>query len=126
MFLILGAVALLVSRNPVAHRWTGDFLIQDLLVPGIIGLFILGVCLIIKYAANFPGWRSDIKSIGFSAGIVALTVLLLRLLKIKEKLARYAEQGQHGQVISLTQGKETQTPQPPASSPRSASDKKAA
>lgn len=125
LFFVMGAVALLVSRNPVPPRWAGDFFIQDIFIPGIIGLFILGVCLVIKYAAAFPGWGSDIKTIGLSAGVAALTLVLLRLMKIREKLSRYAEQSQRGHVLSLVRGKEAQKPQPPAS-PRPVTHKKAA
>lgn len=126
LFFMLGAVALLVSRNPVPPRWAGDFFIQDFVVPGVIGLFILGVCLVIKYATAFPGWGSAMKTIGTSAGVAALTVVVLRLMKVREKLARYAEQDRRGRVISFPEGKEIQKPEPPASPIRPVADKKAA
>ena len=110
MLLVIGTAALalavlsfsmilLGSRNPQTPAWANDNLVGNLYLPLIIGVGVLGIGCFFKVLLSLGSQPPSGKAWAVSVAIVAASLLLLRSMSIKKRLAKYAAMKPTADVI---------------------------
>jgi len=117
---ILFALLLIGVRNPKPARWKADGLVTNVYAPGIIGMGIMGVGFMVRWAFSVDTVAVNWGEIGSAAAVALAGVILLKLLQIKKRLARYEqlEAGRRAEVIPLSPPEKK--PEPPVVDRRAA------
>lgn len=90
---VLGFTALLIGgRNPRPPWWAGDWVLADVQVPVMMLLVVIGLWSIIRFgAAHFQGAGLKPAEILGSAAAMAATGLVIRKMKVGQRLRQFAE-----------------------------------
>jgi hypothetical protein len=96
--LIFG-ITLIGSRNPREPAWAGDSLVANVYLPAIAGLALIGLMCLIKFSITIGSQSAGFKEIALTAGIIAVSLLLLKLLRIKQHLAEYESMERSASII---------------------------
>ncbi len=85
---VIYGLTLIMVRNPVSPRWAQGYVPVSMFVMAIISLGSTGLILASRAfaAGGFPGLEEGLLSLA----AVPVTVLILWLMRIKQRLARYA------------------------------------
>lgn len=84
---LLGMAAILViCANPRQPEWLKDALCLVSL-PMMIGLFVIGVGLFVKYAMTFGEQPLALGELGVAAAVIAVTAFLMKMFEITKYLA---------------------------------------
>ncbi|MGD8369220.1 MAG: hypothetical protein PVG78_16390 [Desulfobacterales bacterium] len=86
---ILFAVTLIGARNPKAPKWAVDTLVSNVYIPLLVGLILLGVCLLINLLMNLGKSMPTMTEAAISAAIAAGTLFGIKRLRIKQRLAAF-------------------------------------
>ena len=97
-FLLYGIV-LLACRRPVASRWASDFLVGNIYVPVIISFIAIGVGCMVEFGLGKESRAPSLLEVISAIGVVAVGLFLLKMLRIKKRLADYAATAAAGKVI---------------------------
>ena len=85
-------VLLIGGRNPNPPWYASDWLLADVQVPLVMLLSIAGVWFISRIGKNQPsGNAGGLLEIFAAAGVVALTVWIIRQMKVSRRLKQFAE-----------------------------------
>ena len=124
--LVFGVI-LVGSRNPRPSFWASESLVANIHVPLIILLTVLGVGCYLKFILSFGSQAVGVKDIGLAVGIAAVSLVMLKLLRIKEHLAAFDTVEKSAEIIKpaafFSDRAEGKVPEPPA---KPTSGKKAA
>jgi len=90
-FLVFTLV-LVGCRNPRRPKWANESWTGNFVIPGMIGLMAMGVGLVVQYITSIGTEGIDLKAVGISIGMIAASLSIFRMLRVKEKLAGFAEQ----------------------------------
>ncbi len=85
-------VVLVAGRNPAPSLWVNDWLVADVHIPVMLLLALFGFFLLSRFAID-SGSTAAFRAIEMagSAGVVLLTVLTIRQMKVGRRLKQYAE-----------------------------------
>lgn len=102
-------VTLIGARNPRSPAWANDFWVANIYVPMMIGLAVIGVGATAKFFISLDRQPLDVNTLVLSAGVAAVGLVLLKLLRIKQRLADFAARpvsaaGQAVEPTPLVQG----------------------
>ena len=96
---LLFAITLLGSRNPIRPAWAGESIVANILTPAMLGLFVMGIAYVTKVflVDSQPG----LMELVYAALAVAGTVAIIMMLGIRRKLAAFAAGEKGGEVIEV-------------------------
>jgi uncharacterized BrkB/YihY/UPF0761 family membrane protein len=101
MLLVLGTAAmalavvsftivLLGSRNPREPSWARDMLVGSIYLPVIIGITVLGIGCFAKFLIAIGSRPPDLQELALTIAIAAASLILLKVMRIKKRLAEFA------------------------------------
>lgn len=95
---LLFATTLLAVRNPVRPFWAKEDIFATILMPLLVGLFVLGIASCAKaFLTDIPPTLFDW---GYSAMAIGATIGCIKMMDIRNKLARFAtEETKTGEII---------------------------
>ena len=96
---LLFSITLLGVRTPVRPLWARETIVANVLTPLMLGLFVLGISYIVK--VMLTGFQSGVSEWIYAALTITGTVVLIKMLGIREKLAAYASAAKNGEVIEV-------------------------
>jgi len=98
---ILFCVSLLGSRNPHEPRWASDFWVGSVYIPGLMGFFFMGVSFFVKMAADMDQANIGTTESIVSAAVIAVTVVIIKAMKVKKTLAAYGRESSPASVVDM-------------------------
>ena len=110
---VLFALLFIGVRNPKPARWKAEAMVANVYAPLIIALGIFGAVFIVQWAANFSIGTLSWQEICLAATVVVAGVLVLKLLRIKKRLAQYAQAGAAGGGMVIPIHPSNEKPEPP-------------
>lgn len=114
---LLYAVVLMGCRNPRKPAWTNDFLVANLYVPAMIGLFAVSTGCLAQFIFT-PGRQSfGLAEWAAAGGIAAGGWLLLKSLRVRKHLSEYAAADMPDKVVSLSHRRDEQAEKQPPKGP---------
>ena len=110
MFLVLGAAALalavisftvilLGSRNPQEPRWAKDMLVANVYLPVVIGITVLGIGCFARFLFAIGSRPPSLQELAFAIAIAAVCLLLLKMMRVKKRLAEFAAMKTSADII---------------------------
>jgi len=125
---LIFAIGLIGCRNPRRPVWARDILVETVYLPVIMCLALVGVGCFAKFILAADSRPPDVMEITLMAGIAAATLLLLKLMRIRQRLSEYEAIEKTADIIkpSVFFQKEDGTNDAPASPAGATPDKKAA
>jgi hypothetical protein len=96
--LIFG-ITLIGSKNPQEPGWARDILVANVYLPVIVGLAVAGLVCLIKFTITIGSQSVGFKELALTAGIIAVSLLLLKKLRIKQRLAEYDAAERPAEII---------------------------
>jgi hypothetical protein len=113
---LLFSITLIGARNPIPPLWASDFLVANVYVPAMAGLGLFGAFGIIKFIVDLPSEKIDLMDPLGAAVVLIATVVCLKLLRIKKRLAAYEARERNAEILKLsafTSAGDTAEPIPP-------------
>lgn len=118
---LIYSVTLIGSRNPRTPLWAHDLIVGNVYAPLIVVLIATGIGFFIKFILTYNRESVDAMSLLTSAGLVVACLVLLRSLRIGQRLADYERQTANTAVIRpaafFGESDPTVHPQPPLETP---------
>ena len=88
--ILLFGVTLIGGRNPRPPAWADDFLVANIYVPAMIGLAALGAGSIAKAIIGIGSQPLRFQELVLAVGIAVVGLFLLKLLRVRQRLAVFA------------------------------------
>ena len=111
-------ITLIGSRNPQEPLWARDFLVANIYSPIIVGLALLSAGSFVKFILSIGSQSLGFMELALVIGIIAVSLLLLKLLRIKQHLAEYEAMQKSAEIIKpavfFKEELANQNPEPPA------------
>ena len=98
--ILLFAVTLILARNPHKHWWGSELMTASIYVPAVIGFATIGLIQFIRSIFIHPEGLT-FGSIAVSVIIVIATVVIVKLMDIKKRLARYENLNAEAEVVQM-------------------------
>jgi hypothetical protein len=102
---VVFSISLIGGRNPKTPRWAADSLVANLYIPILVGLILIGVCLMINLLLNLGKSAPNLTETIASAALAAATLFGIGRLRIKERLAAFGTElpvhETHAEVIPM-------------------------
>ena len=89
---IVSVFVLLAVRRPVEPLWASEFLVANFWCVAIVALIAFAVCFGARFALNLKSVPLSLGEIALVAGIATASVVVLRLMAPRRRLAEYAAQ----------------------------------
>jgi len=86
------AICYLGARNPRQPIWACEAVMANILVPAIVGSLAIGPMLIAEYLITH-GREMKMVDLFLAAVIIAASVVFVKLLRIRKRVAAYEQQG---------------------------------
>ena len=86
------AICYLGARNPRQPKWACEAVMANILVPAIVGCLAIGPMLIAEYIFT-RGSEMKLVDLVLAAIIIAASVVCVKLLRIKKRVAAYEQHG---------------------------------
>ena len=113
---LLFSITLLGARNPVRPFWAQESIVANVLTPLMLGFFLFGLSYITKEVLS--GFQSSFSEWTYTALTIAGTVAIIKMLRIRKKLAVFASAAKNGEVIEVDFRANQQGEHPIDSSPK--------
>jgi hypothetical protein len=85
-------VLLIGGRNPRPPWWANDWMLGDVQVPSLMLLVVIGIWFMTRFmGGHSPGAALGAVEILTAAGVVAITVLIIKQMKVGRRLRQFAE-----------------------------------
>lgn len=89
---IVSVFVLLASRRPVEPVWASEFLVANFWCVAIVALIAFAACFAVRFAVTLKSPPLSLGEAAAVAGIAAASVVVLRLMTPRKRLAEYAAQ----------------------------------
>ncbi|UCF92557.1 MAG: hypothetical protein JSW39_30560 [Desulfobacterales bacterium] len=96
---LIYGITLIGCRKPQEPVWISDFLVGNIYVPIMVALAVLGTACFLKFFLTIGSQSMGWKELGLVIAIAAVSLLLLKRLRIKQHLAEYETMRKSAAII---------------------------